>query len=337
MGRQMWISQIMTNPPPPVDCRWLRKVRMYYFKYIYVYTTRVCILVDTAASEAWPAPHPLTPNKTTVCLPVLVAVIFISTNICKHTYSYCCSLTVASFHYLHKCYFAIDIALTEASKSSALVAVIWICRHQGKLIRGMDTATVSLLPEISGNPNIRKNLEYNDLNYLNNDKRAAVDYLSVGLNHSNKVKLSSPKINIPIIINVKSNNISKKIYFSINIINKKNDFLDIENAQNDHDVYEFQSGLTWGNKTTYLDIELLPYESKEIKFLAIFSKSGMFDLNRWVGSLVTTDTHMYWRNYVGIHIYINKYVNIHIYKNVLMHIPFQDILDQTDEVFHFLH
>lgn len=172
------------------------------------------------------------------------------------------------------------MAASEASKGSVMVVLVWIGKSQGKLIRGMHTTTVTLLPERSGLPDTRVSAKPDTQisglkdTQISGYKRVAVNYLSIGLNHCNKIKFNFPKLLIPIIVHIKSNNPTNNIIFSIDIINGDNHF----NNNNEPDLYE--NGLTWGNKISHLEIELLPYETKKIQFLAVISKSGMFDLNR---------------------------------------------------------
>jgi hypothetical protein len=157
-----------------------------------------------------------------------------------------------------------------------IVLLVWIGRYQGNLIRGMHTTTISLLPEISKFPYFQTsgNKKISVFPDISVNNRVAVDYLSIGLNHCDKIKFNYPQLFIPVAIDIKSNNMIRKIIFSIDII--KNSYNN--DPQNESNIYE--NGLSWGNKTSFLDIELLPCETKTIQFLAVISKPGMFDLNR---------------------------------------------------------
>ena len=182
-----------------------------------------------------------------------------------------------------------DLAKVDSDNDSITVIVYWVCRINGKIIRGIHSlGGASILPET---PQIisllTKPINTTD-NAIISKLDDASDYLSLALKYpiSAIISKNEKNKNIEIFLEIKSN--SKKILIiSAEIIDKKNRAITPEIGLNSSNIdrnpnFHSQRGLRWERKTNITDIVLFPYESKSVSFYAVVSMPGVFDLNRYV-------------------------------------------------------
>ena len=182
-----------------------------------------------------------------------------------------------------------DLAKVDSDNDSITVIVYWVCRINGKIIRGIHSlGGASILPET---PQIisllTKPINTTD-NAIISKLDDASDYLSLALKYpiSAIISKNEKNRNIEIFLEIKSN--SKKILIiSGEIIDKKNRAITPEIGLNSSNIdrnpnFHSQRGLRWERKTNITDIVLFPYESKSVSFYAVVSMPGVFDLNRYV-------------------------------------------------------
>ena len=182
-----------------------------------------------------------------------------------------------------------DLAKVDSDNDSITVIVYWVCRVNGKIIRGIHSlGGASILPET---PQIisllTKPINTTD-NAIISKLDDASDYLSLALKYpiSAIISKNEKNKNIEIFLEIKSN--SKKILIiSAEIIDKKNRAITPETGLNSSNIdrnpnFHSQRGLRWERKTNITDIVLFPYESKSVPFHAVVSMPGVFDLNRYV-------------------------------------------------------
>lgn len=205
-----------------------------------------------------------------------------------------------------------DICNTNTKNNNCSIVIIWVSKINGILIRGMHCCNdISLLPEyenkINNTSNIYNNTENNNKNTNNTamtpqlingnkiNKKIPSKFLTFNIKHEKKmeIKFSSflPKIYVPVTVFIQSNS-SRKIDISVEIIDNKkmmdlnyNNTDTTNNTNNNNNTNKLtpnlsQYGLKWDNKTSYIDIELLPYELKVLDFSAVISQYGIYDLNR---------------------------------------------------------
>lgn len=182
-----------------------------------------------------------------------------------------------------------DLAKVDSDNDSITVIVYWVCRINGKIVRGINSlGGASILPET---PQIisllTKPINTTD-NAIISKLDDASDYLSLALKYpiSAIISKNEKNKNIEIFLEIKSN--SKKILIiSAEIIDKKNRAITPEIGLNSSNIdrnpnFHSQRGLRWERKTNITDIVLFPYESKSVSFHAVVSMPGVFDLNRYV-------------------------------------------------------
>ena len=204
-----------------------------------------------------------------------------------------------------------DIALTESNNDSISISIYWLCKVNGRIIRGVTAIqNHSILPELpisnevlnkQLNDNLKNKKDIgshinsiqdvdNNLSILN---RNAVDYLSLGLQHVQSINFTKhhEKLYISVTLEVQSN-CPKNLTISAEVLDKKNRTSSSDlgsssstsvNSNNNSDKNSFsqtQRGLRWEKKLNYFDIDLKPYELKKLNFTAVISQSGLFSLNR---------------------------------------------------------
>ena len=182
-----------------------------------------------------------------------------------------------------------DLAKVDGDNDSITVIVYWVCRINGKIIRGIHSlGGASILPEtLQIISLLTKPINTTD-NAVISKLDDASDYLSLALKYPISAILSKNEKNknIEIFLEIKSN--SKKILIiSAEIIDKKNRAITPEIGLNSSNIdrnpnFHSQRGLRWERKTNITDIVLFPYESKSVSFYAVVSMPGVFDLNRYV-------------------------------------------------------
>lgn len=192
-----------------------------------------------------------------------------------------------------------EVALAESRRGTLGVAVLWVCRWQGKLRWGLhhahhvrrsvatfleSTVPSSLSPSTSSQKLLATSSSSSGKRSVVGDGPAttAHDWVVVGLRHPSEVSLAISATNsshryasITVTVDLRSVH-HHPVYVTLQII-------DDQQASQDHSNHSYAWSSTsclWEGKVRYEEIVLAPHETQSLRFTLLCLQSGVFDVNR---------------------------------------------------------
>jgi hypothetical protein len=214
-----------------------------------------------------------------------------------------------------------DLADYAAARSSLIVAAVWACRWEGKLRWGMHKiSSLSFVGEAvcaaGGDELLLRHAEQktggaagsaravsptaslgvvrrNSVGASSLSGKLASDYLLVGLCHAPTCELDAAQqcsVDVPVTLKLRSLS-TEPLSVTVCAEDHTNDEADRHMQRGPHYVYNddpehslekvVNCGMRWNGKTQHIGILVEPQQQQEITLSAVFTKTGVFDLNRY--------------------------------------------------------
>lgn len=174
---------------------------------------------------------------------------------------------------------ALEVASQEAATGNIAIAVVWACKWQGKIRRGIHyTFNISILSTDVTTGNIGKNPSFlvNPSRNIVNKVPNIAELVLVSITHPSSVHLPEGKssVHVPVIVELRS---ASKESMSITVESIDRRTVSNNDKKNNSTHHK---GLRWEYKTKYVDVKLPSQSSVKLSFTASLPKTGVFDLKR---------------------------------------------------------
>jgi hypothetical protein len=190
-----------------------------------------------------------------------------------------------------------DFSEMEGRKGNITLVLVWVCKWQGKLRRGL-----LISPSVSvDHPDITSKFLSNSQQTYNLPlasptasaaslarnrtsssivKENVSDLLLVAINHPMSIIFDRQKLSITVPITLELRSASNEILICcIEAVDKRP--LNSNNPGDNKLYNQALKGLRWEGKTKYIDLKIAPYESITLNFKAHISKAGVYNMKRF--------------------------------------------------------
>lgn len=189
---------------------------------------------------------------------------------------------------------ALEFSEMEAQNGNITLVLVWICKWQGKLRRGL-----LISPSVSvDHPDVSSRFLANQMFSLplasptasaaslarnrtcSNMKDNISDLLLVAINHPLTIKLDHQKLSVIVPITLEIRSASNETFLCcIEAVDKRP--LNSNNITDNKLYNQALKGLRWEGKTKYIDLKIAPYSSLTLNFKAAISKAGVYNMKRF--------------------------------------------------------
>jgi hypothetical protein len=177
---------------------------------------------------------------------------------------------------------ALEVASYEATTGSIAIAVVWACKWQGKIRRGIHyTFNISMLSTDVTTVNVSKNPQGS--RFVGSPSRNIVNKIPniselvlVSITHPSSIHSSEAKssVHVPVVVELRSAS-KESMAITVEAIDRRTVSNNDKKSNSTH-----HKGLRWEYKTKYVDVNLPSQSSVKLSFTASLPKTGVFDLKR---------------------------------------------------------